>query len=127
MSAWQRESGRFRYVAPDRGVWDHLRTTLSVGQRLTGTVVGFPPVAGSGIGVDLGLAVGGFVDALLLPFDQVLWPGAGTVAEFRIWWLDDRPQLPLVPVDPALRRRDADLWRRARRTPGAEALDRQHG
>ena len=91
--------------------WRRLRPQLRLGQRLTGTVQPSPwPVGVTGIFVDLGLPVGGFVDVLLLPHDAGRWPATGTVTEFEIWWLDDRPQIRLKPVDLAYLRDDFNEW-----------------
>jgi hypothetical protein len=72
-----------------------------------------------GVFVDLGLAVGGFVDVLMLPFDATQWPTVGTVAEFEIWWMDERPQIRLKPIDPAYLREDFGTWARKVGFPAA--------
>ncbi|MFE1315572.1 hypothetical protein [Streptomyces sp. NPDC058755] len=59
-----------------------------------------------GIFVDIGLDVGGFVDVVLLPRQEELWPAEGTVADFEIWWADSRQQIRLKPSDPRYLRRD---------------------
>ncbi|GAB2816943.1 hypothetical protein GCM10027200_15600 [Lentzea nigeriaca] len=73
-------------------------------------MVRVPRPGAIGVFVDLGLSVGGFVDVLLLPFDAARWPVDGTVTEFEIWWMDERPQIRLKPVDPAYVREDFDGW-----------------
>lgn len=74
------------------------------------------------IGVDLGLPVGGFVDFVHLPRDPGRWPALGTVTSFTIWWIDERPQIRLVPADPRYRREDFDAWIQHQATPAAEAF-----
>ena len=76
----------------------------------------------TGIGVDLGLPVGGFVDGLHLPRDPGRWPALGTVTAFIIWWIDERPQIRLVPADPRYRREDFDAWIQRQATPAAAAF-----
>jgi ribosomal protein S1 len=90
--------------------WERLRPYIEIGQQFTGTVVWVLRPGATGIGVDLGLPVDGFVDVLLLPFDADRWPAEGTVTDFKIWWMDDRPQIRLVPVEPLYRREDFDTW-----------------
>lgn len=76
--------------------WTSLRSQLVLGQTLQGTVIPTPWPAGvTGIFVDLGLPVVGFVDGLLLPHVPDRWPTVGTVANFEIWWMDERPQIRL--------------------------------
>jgi hypothetical protein len=105
---------------PERGEsWEQLRSRLRLGQRLTGTVVSVPRPGAIGIGVDVGLAVGGFVDVLMLPFDSTRWPTVGTEAEFEVWWFDERPQIRLKPVDPGFLRDDFDAWARTMGFPAA--------
>lgn len=101
--------------------WKELRPQLRLGQPLAGTVVWVPRPGAIGIGVDVGLAVGGFVDVLMLPFDPAQWPTVGTVAEFEIWWFDERPQIRLRPVDRRFLRDDFDTWARKMGFP-ADAL-----
>lgn len=64
----------------------------------------------TGIFVDLNLPVVGFVDVLLLPHDAGRWPETGTETDFEIWWMDERPQIRLKPVDSAYLRDDFDSW-----------------
>ncbi|MFC4531764.1 hypothetical protein [Sphaerisporangium dianthi] len=91
--------------------WALLRSRLVLGQALQGTVLPIPWPAGvTGIFVDLGLPVIGFVDVLLLPDDPDCWPTTGTVTDFEIWWIDERPQIRLKPVDAAYLRDDYDAW-----------------
>jgi hypothetical protein len=99
--AWQ--SGLYQ---PGTDAWPHLRPQLRLGQALTGTVAWMlrPDVAG--IGVDLGLPVGGFVDVIRLPFDPGRWPAIGTVTSFVTWWIDERPQIRLMPAELRYRRDD---------------------
>ncbi|WP_406396612.1 hypothetical protein OG806_48585 [Streptomyces sp. NBC_00882] len=40
--------------------------------------------------MDIGLTVGGFVDAALFPVQSVDCPAEGTVGEFETWWADSR-------------------------------------
>ncbi|MFD4240983.1 hypothetical protein ACFWP3_05190 [Streptomyces sp. NPDC058525] len=86
--------------------WDRIREGLRFGQVFEGTVVRVPQPGGIGIFVDIGLSVGGFVDALLLPDESEDWPTEGTVAEFEIWWADSRRQIRLKPSDPRYLRKD---------------------
>jgi hypothetical protein len=102
--------------------WRELRPCLRLGQRLTGTVVWAPRPGAIGIGVDVGLAVGGFVDVLMLPFDPARSPTVGTSAEFEIWWFDERPQIRLKPVDPGFLRDDFETWARTMDFPAAAGL-----
>ncbi|MGW5101243.1 SUKH-3 domain-containing protein [Streptomyces sp. NPDC004100] len=64
----------------------------------------------TGVFVDIGLPVGGFVDVLLLPTASERWPEEGTVAEFELWWVDERPQVRLKPMDRQFLREDFDEW-----------------
>lgn len=100
--------------------WERLRPYLEIGQQLTGTVVWAPRPGAIGIGVDLALPIDGFVDVLLLPFDADRWPAKGTTTGFKIWWMDDRPQIRLIPADPRYRREDFDTW--ILDQPGREAF-----
>jgi hypothetical protein len=79
--------------------WPELRTKLHVGQRLNGRVSWVPRRGAIGVGVELGFAVNGFVDVLMLPRDVVRWPALGTVTEFEIIHMDDRPQIRLRPIE----------------------------
>ncbi|MBP0450991.1 SUKH-3 domain-containing protein [Kitasatospora sp. RG8] len=97
--------------------WIRVRRGLRLGQRLSGTVTAVPAPGATGLFVDVGLPVGGFVDVLLLPGDGHRWPAVGTVAEFEVWWADKRPQVRLKPVDRRFLREDFDEWR-ARWRPG---------
>lgn len=82
--------------------WQRLRPQLHLSQRLAGTIRPYPwPGGVTGIAVDLDLHVGGLVDVLLVPHDAERWLATGTVTEFEVWWLDDRLQIRLKPVDPA--------------------------
>ncbi|MEU0431874.1 hypothetical protein ABZ153_09535 [Streptomyces sp. NPDC006290] len=92
------------------GEWDRLRGGLRFGQTFQGTVTRVPKPGAVGIFVDMGLAVGGFVDVLFLPTAVEHWPAEGTVAEFELWWADERPQVRLEPADPMLLRDDFDQW-----------------
>jgi hypothetical protein len=115
--AWQ--SGRYQ---PDADAWQQLRPQLRLGQELTGTVAWMIRPGATGIGVDLGLPVGGFVDVVQLPFDPGRWPALGTVTSFTVWWIDERPQIRLVPTDPRLRREDFGTWIQQQATPAAAAF-----
>lgn len=75
-----------------------------------------------GIGIDLGLPAGGFVDVLHLPLDDARWPAKGTTADFTIWWMDERPQIRLMPADPRYRREDFDDWIGHQNTEAAKAF-----
>ncbi|MFJ9646410.1 hypothetical protein [Streptomyces sp. NPDC101206] len=97
-------------MTPLHDAREELRGQLRLGQRLAGTVDWVHRPGVTGIGVDLGLAVGGFVDVLMLPRDVTRWPAVGTATDFEIWWMDDRPQIRLVPVDPGFVREDFDSW-----------------
>jgi hypothetical protein len=90
--------------------WELLRSRLRIGECLTGTVVRVLKPGAIGIFIDLGLSVGGFVDVLLLPRDPARWPAEGTVTDFEIWWMDERPQIRLKPVESAYLLEDFDCW-----------------
>ncbi|MEU9887805.1 hypothetical protein [Sphaerisporangium sp. NPDC051011] len=91
--------------------WALLRSQLILGQTLQGTVLPTTWPAGvTGIFVDLRLPVVGFVNVLLLPHDAHRWPTVGTATDFEIWWMDERPQIRLKPVNPAYLRDDFDDW-----------------
>ncbi|MEY2242324.1 hypothetical protein AB8A21_05100 [Streptomyces sp. BF23-18] len=95
--------------------WVRIRRGLLFGQVFEGTVVNVPRPGVIGIFVDIGLAVGGFVDAALLPDQSEDWPAEGTVGEFEIWWADSRQQIRLKPADARYLRRDfADFVERFR-------------
>ncbi|MGW1910417.1 SUKH-3 domain-containing protein [Streptomyces sp. NPDC002076] len=96
--------------------WLRVRRGLCLGQRFCGTVTAVPNPGATGLFVDIGLPVGGFVDVLLLPSDAHRWPTVGTVAEFEVWWADKRAQVRLKPVDRRFLREDFDEWQ-ARRRP----------
>ncbi|MBE3008392.1 hypothetical protein IL992_04225 [Microbispora sp. NEAU-D428] len=102
--------GPLLYLPADQDVWNQLRPQLQLGQRLTGTVVWVPQPGTIGIGIDVDLPIGGFVDVLLLPRDTTRWPAQGSRLAFHVWWMDDRPQIRLLPADPHLRREDFDEW-----------------
>ena len=102
--------------------WDQLRPGLRIGQRLMGTIAWVPKPGAIGLGVDLGLPIGGFVDVLLLPGANDDWPEIGTVTEFEVWAMDERyPQIRLKPVDRAYLRSDFDEWVRRFRPSWPEA------
>ncbi|MFP3986240.1 hypothetical protein U9R90_01780 [Streptomyces sp. E11-3] len=103
--------------------WEQLRSRLRLGDRLTGTIVRVPRPGAIGVFVDLGLSVGGFVDVILMPrLDLARWPTEGTVTDFEIWWwLDERPQIRLKPVDPAYLVEDFDTWVTQQNTGAANA------
>ncbi|MFJ4910469.1 hypothetical protein ACIQCR_33080 [Streptomyces sp. NPDC093249] len=86
--------------------WDETRRGLRFGQVYEGTVVLVPRPGNIGIFVDIGLAAGGFVDALILPHEGDDWPTEGTVTDFEIWWADSRQQIRLKPSDPRCLRHD---------------------
>lgn len=109
---WYEDGGRFVYNQPDEETWLHLHRRLRVGQRLSGKVVWVPRPGAVGVGVDLGLAVGGFVDLLHLPDDVERWPSVGDASVFEIRWLDERPQIRLTPVDPFMLPQEAENARR---------------
>lgn len=118
--AWR--SGPYR---PDTDAWPHLRPQLRLGQALTGTVTWMIRPGVTGIGVDIGLPVGGFVDVVHLPRDPDRWPPLGTITQFMIWWIDERPQIRLMPADPRYRREDFTTWIQDQATPAAEAFREQ--
>jgi hypothetical protein len=115
--AWQ--SGIYQLAAD---AWQHLRPQLHLGQELAGTVAWMIRPGVTGIGVDLGLPAGGFVDFVHMPRDPGRWPALGTVTSFIIWWIDERPQIRLVPADPHYRREDFDAWIQQQATPAAAAF-----
>ncbi|MFK4071940.1 hypothetical protein [Streptomyces sp. NPDC029674] len=86
--------------------WARIRRGLRFGQVFEGTVVLVPRPGTVGIFVDIGLSVGGFVDALWLPGEIEDWPAEGTVADFEIWWADSRQQIRLMPCDSRYLRKD---------------------
>ncbi|MFE3073335.1 hypothetical protein [Streptomyces sp. NPDC059247] len=86
--------------------WAGIRRGLRFGQVYEGTVVRVPRPGSIGIFVDIGLTVGGFVDALMLPYEGDDWPTEGTAMDFEIWWADDRQQIRLKPSDPRRLRHD---------------------
>ncbi|MFC9537721.1 hypothetical protein [Streptomyces sp. NPDC056975] len=95
--------------------WVRNRRGLRFGQVFEGTVVNVPRPGVIGIFVDIGLSVGGFVDAALLPDQSEDWPAEGTVGEFEIWWADSRQQIRLKPADSRYLRSDfADYVERFR-------------
>ena len=59
-----------------------------------------------GVFIDVGLPVGGFVDVLLLPWDEACWPAVGTESEFEVWWVDERMQIRLLPAETRYVRED---------------------
>ncbi|WP_432030076.1 hypothetical protein [Streptomyces sp. 1222.5] len=90
--------------------WEQTRRQLHFGQRFAGRVVQVPRPGTIGVFVFIGLVVGGFVDALLLPDDATQWPTVGTESEFEVWWVDERPQIRLKPVDSRYLREDFTEW-----------------
>jgi hypothetical protein len=95
--------------------WEAIRGRLRFGQVFRGTVVKVPRPGAIGLFVDVGLAVGGFLDALLLPEREERWPVEGTVADFEVWWADSRRQVRLKPAGPQYLREDfADFVARVR-------------
>ncbi|MFE5690477.1 hypothetical protein [Streptomyces sp. NPDC056512] len=86
--------------------WTRIRRGLRFGQVFEGTVVKVPRPGVIGIFVDIGLSVGGFVDALWLSGEIEDWPAEGTVADFKIFWADSRQQIRLVPCDSRYLRND---------------------
>ncbi|MEY9845554.1 SUKH-3 domain-containing protein [Streptacidiphilus sp. MAP5-3] len=91
--------------------WIQTRAGLRLGQRFRGRVTAVPNPGATGVFVDIGLPVGGFVDVLLLPTFAELWPSVGTEADFEVWWADQRHQVRLKPVDRRFLRDDFDVWR----------------
>ncbi|MEU1202689.1 hypothetical protein ABZ446_41640 [Streptomyces sp. NPDC005813] len=77
--------------------WTRVRRGLRFGLVFEGTIVKMPRPGANGIFVDIGLSVGGFVDVLLLPEQSDDWPVEGAVADFEIWWADNRQQIQLKP------------------------------
>jgi hypothetical protein len=92
---------------------------------MTGTIVWVTRPGTTGIGVDVGLPVGGFVDVLLLRRDPTRWPAEQTRHDFYVWWMDERPQIRLVAADLRHRRDDFDTWVRHQSGPTAQAFLRQ--
>ena len=79
----------------------HSSGPIPVGTRLPGTFIGAPwPPGRTGVVVDLGLPLPGFVDAIHLFRADCVWPPDGTRAEFEV--VDIRvngsPQLRLRPT-----------------------------
>ncbi|HJP74930.1 MAG TPA: hypothetical protein VJ914_11710 [Pseudonocardiaceae bacterium] len=109
--------------AGGREEWDQLRPGLHIGERLMGTVAWLPKPGAIGFGVHLGLPIGGFVDALLLPDTADRWPEIGTVADFEVWAMDKRrPQIRRRPVDPAYLRSDFNEWVRRFRLHAGDSI-----
>ncbi|MFJ4327901.1 hypothetical protein ACIP3A_32985 [Streptomyces tricolor] len=107
-------AAKMRYVVTD-AEWERIRGNLCFGQVFRGTVVKVPRPGAIGIFVDIGWDVGGFVDVLLLPEREERWPAEGTVADFEVWWADNRHQIRLKPSDPRYLREDfADFVARVR-------------
>jgi hypothetical protein len=90
--------------------WGRVRRGLRFGQRFQGTVVRVPRPGAIGIFVDIGLPVGGFVDCRLLPDAVDRWPAEGTLADFELWWADERQQVRLKAVDPQFVTDDFDEY-----------------
>ncbi|TLP54507.1 hypothetical protein [Microbispora triticiradicis] len=127
MRPWRSVDGQFLYLPAGQDVWDQLRSRLQLGQQLTGTVVWVPNPRATGIGVDVDLPIGGFVDVFQLPHDTTRWPVVGTQMAFYVWWMDDRPQIRLLPADPHYRREDFDEWVLHEDTLAAAAYRAHHG
>lgn len=102
----------------DEPKWAEARKGLSVGQRLRGVVIEVPqPLGVIGVFVDIGLPVAGLVHLPWLPWDTGRWPTEGTVTDFEIVQLDDRPQVWLRPLDWRYQREDQPVgwhWRSLR-------------
>ncbi|MEV0972722.1 hypothetical protein [Microtetraspora glauca] len=126
MRPWRHVDGRLLYLPASQDVWNQLRARLQLAQRLSGTVVWVPHPGAIGIGVDVDLPIGGFVDVLLLPRDTTHWPLEGTQMEFYIWWIDEYPQIRLLPADPHHRREDFDEWISSQNGPAAAAFRSHH-
>lgn len=78
-AAWQRARHSRNMTASETG------GPLPRGTRLTGTVSKLPWGPGrTGLFVDLGLPITGFVDLGHLLFDPADWPDVGTVTEFEV-------------------------------------------
>lgn len=98
-TAWRRARHSRNTTAPETG------GPLPRGTRLTGTVSELPWGPGrTGLFVDLGLPIEGFVDLGHLPLDPEDWPGVGTVTEFEVttvrfnFALRGAPQIRLRPT-----------------------------
>ncbi|WP_063796166.1 SUKH-3 domain-containing protein [Streptacidiphilus griseoplanus] len=89
--------------------WIRTRAGLTFGQRFRGTVTRILDPGATGIFVDIGLPVGGFVD-VLLPISAEHWPAEGAEADFEVWWADERHRVRLKPVDRRFLREDFDEW-----------------
>ncbi|MFF4779363.1 hypothetical protein ACFY05_41760 [Microtetraspora fusca] len=126
MRPWRHIDGRFLYLPASQDVWNQLRARLQLAQRLSGTAIWVPHPGAIGIGVDVDLPIGGFVDVLLLPRDTTQWPLEGTQMEFYIWWIDEYPQIRLLPADPRHRREDFDEWISSQNGPAAAAFRTHH-
>jgi hypothetical protein len=124
--AWRHDGTHDLYVPPSNDTWERIRAGLQLGQRLTGTVAWVPRPGSIGIGIDLGLPVGGFVD-VVLPFDTARWPAKDTISDFAIWWMDERPQIRLIAIDPGYRREDFAEWILNHDSAAADAFRRRHG
>jgi hypothetical protein len=58
--------------------------------------------------------------------DATQWPAEGTVSEFEIWWMDERPQIRLIPTDARYRREDFAEWILAENTGAGAEFRRRH-
>lgn len=63
--------------------WNQARRGLRLGQKLSGTVAAVPNPGATGIFVDIGLPVGGFVDVLLRTGDGPV-PAVFSTASARL-------------------------------------------
>lgn len=123
---WHQEGEDFVYIPPDQEEWDRLREHLYLGQILTGTVVWVPYPGAIGVGIDLNMPVGGFIDVLLLPRDANRWPTVGSVGNFEIWWMNEYPQIRLIATDQFLMREDFNSWVREQDSGAPLEFRRRH-
>jgi len=61
----------------------------------------------------------------MVPDDLNRWPALGTVIDFVIWWIDERPQIRLMPTNSHYRREDFSTWIQNQATPAAAAFRTQ--
>src|SRR2546430_13640622 len=80
-----------------------VRRRFPRGTRVRGRVSGFPAGVGrAGAAVDLGDAIPGWVDVLLLPEDPSEWPEVGRTGVFEV--LQHRgDEIRLFPLDAGMR------------------------
>ncbi|MFG2497773.1 hypothetical protein ACGFSB_06090 [Streptomyces sp. NPDC048441] len=110
-ATWQRARHSRNTTAAEAG------GPLPRGTRLTGTVSELPWGPGrTGLFVDLGLPIIGFVDLGQLPLDPDDWPDVGTVADFEVatvrFSLEPSRSAPQIRLRPTATPPPGRPWRR---------------